>query len=430
MSLVEDVWTALEIDLEDSDFLEAQLPDNYAQYYHEGENRPHMMEAFDRIIGEYGHSLLQKILEYQMRGGKLVGTYCAHIPDEIIYAAGAIPLALCSASAAFAELGEQFMPTNTCPLVRASVGARLTKSCPYAASADFLIGETSCDAKTKAWPIMETDARMHIIYLPKRREPEDTLHYQNELALMIETMEDLTGNKVTEESLSRAITILNDQRRAIKRMWDFRKQPNIPISGKDCLLAQECSKYIAPKQHTELINQLCDELEERVAQDISLTTEETPRILIAGSPTGLQQWNINAMIESSGGMVVVEETCASTRVFERLVKEDASDMDGILANLTEKYFNGIHCACFTPNQERLDDLVRLCQDYFVDGVIDISLKFCQIFDIENYFVAKYLDDHDIPNIKLEVDYGDDSSGQMLTRIQAFLEMVQPQMASH
>ena len=104
----QDVWKALEIDIANPELLATELPPQYACYYDENEDR------------QYGQGLLEKVLTYQMNGGKLVGTYCAHIPNELIYAAGAIPLGLCSANATFAEMGEQYMPPNTCPLVRAS----------------------------------------------------------------------------------------------------------------------------------------------------------------------------------------------------------------------------------------------------------------------------------------------------------------------
>lgn len=421
----QDEWKALEIDIANPELLATELPPQYACYYDENEDRPDMMSLFDSIVGQYGQGLLEKVLMYQMNGGKLVGTYCAHIPNELIYAAGAIPLGLCSANATFAEMGEQYMPPNTCPLVRASISARLAKACPYAANADLLIGETSCDAKTKAWAIMDDDPEtdMHVIYLPKRKERSDFEHFKNELYIMIEKLEEVTGFEVTEERLRESIKVLNDRRRAINRMWDFRKGDIIPISGKDCLLVQECVNYIAPKQYAELVNQLCDELDERVARGINLVEEDTPRILISGSPTGLQGWNINSMIEKSGGMVVVEETCGSTRLHERLLSEEADSINDMLENTTDKYFNGIHCACFTPNPGRMEDLLRLSEEYQIDGVMDINLKFCQIFDTEQYFVSKALDEEGIPNIHLEVDYGDDSSGQMLTRIQAFLEMI-------
>ncbi|MGX7167544.1 double-cubane-cluster-containing anaerobic reductase [Facklamia hominis] len=417
------VWTQMYIDLEDPDLLAKELPDNYRKYFKADEDRPEMMKYFDAIMAEFGASLLQRMMDFRIKGGKVVGTYCAHIPNDLIYAAGALPIGLCSASTTFAQMGEQFMPVNTCPLVKASLGARLTHSCPYAASADLLIGETSCDAKTKAWPIMQEEADVFVLQLPNRKTAEDFAKFKAELYKMIEALEELTGNQITAESLGEAIHYLNEQKKAIHRMWSYRKRDEIPISGKDCLIVQQCAAYVTPLQYIDLVNRLCDELDQRIAQGRTLTTKDTPRIMLSGSPIGLQAWHINSIIEACGGMVVAEETCGSLRLYERLVAEEGASLDEMLDAITAKYFGGIHCACFTPNPGRIEDLRRLRQDYKVDGLIDIHLKFCQIFDVEHYFIEKEMTKDGLPCIGLEVDYGDDASGQLLTRLEAFLEMI-------
>lgn len=423
MTVKNDVWSQMTMDLQQLEIEKAELPPQYQKYYQEGENRPKTMAVFDAIIQEFGHSLLQHVLDFQIQGGKVVGTYCAHIPNDLIYAAGALPIGLCSANSTFANMGEQFLPINTCPLVKASLAARLTHSCPYASAADLLVGETSCDAKTKAWPIMQEDADMFVLQLPNRKTEADFAKFKSELYKLMACLEELSGEKVTYASLRYAIETLNAQKRAINRMWSYRKGDNIPISGKDCLIVQECAKYITPLQYEGLVNDLCEELDERLAQGEVVANADTPRIMLTGSPIGLQSWHINSVIERCGGMVVAEETCGSTRLYERLVSEEGDTLDDLMDNLTAKYFGSIHCACFTPNPGRLEDISRLRQEYQVDGVIDVHLKFCQIFDVEHYFVEKRMVEEGIPCIGLEVDYGDDSSGQLLTRLEAFLEMI-------
>lgn len=417
------VWDQMYIDLDNLNINAINLPSEYQTYYDSTEDRPKMMKVFDAIMSEFGASLLQRMLDFKLKGGKVVGTYCAHIPDELIYAAGALPMALCSANTTFAQLGEQFLPVNTCPLVKASLGARLTHSCPYASMADLMIAETSCDAKTKAWPILQEDVDMFVIQLPNRKEKNDFLKFKDELYQLMDCLESLTNQKITEYSLRESIQLLNSRRKAIQRMWSYRKGSEIPISGKDCLIVQQCARYVTPRQYVELVNLLCEELETRIMEGKVLTDGHTPRIMLSGSPIGMQAWNINSIIEKCGGMVVVEETCGSTRLYERVVKEDVNTFDGLLDSLTNKYFGGIHCACFTPNPGRIEDIKRLKDEYRVDGIIDIHLKFCQIFDIEHYFIEKTMVAEGVPCIGLEVDYGDESSGQLLTRIEAFLEMI-------
>ena len=60
-----------------------------------------------------------------------------------------------------------------------------------------------------------------------------------------------------------------------------------------------------------------------------------------------------------------------------------------------------NCACFTPNEGRIDDIVRLAREYHVDGVIDANLKFCTLYDTEKSAVAKALEAEGIPCLGLE-----------------------------
>lgn len=82
-----------------------------------------------------------------------------------------------------------------------------------------------------------------------------------------------------------------------------------------------------------------------------------------------------------------------------------------------------NCACFTPNEGRIDDIVRLAREYHADGVIDANLKFCTLYDTEKSVVAKALEAEGIPYMKLETDYSQSNAGQLETRIAAFIEML-------
>ena len=83
----------------------------------------------------------------------------------------------------------------------------------------------------------------------------------------------------------------------------------------------------------------------------------------------------------------------------------------------------IHCACFTPNKERIEDIKRLVKEYKADGVIDVNLKFCNIYDVEGFFVERELKNSGIPVLGIETDYTDQDAEQLKTRIGAFIEML-------
>lgn len=100
----------------------------------------------------------------------------------------------------------------------------------------------------------------------------------------------------------------------------------------------------------------------------------------------------------------------------------SEDLDSQFDALARRYMKN-NCACFTPNQGRIDDIIRLAREYQVDGVIDCNLKFCGLYDIEKFNVTKALKEAGIPILNLETDYTDTDAEQLRTRVGAFVEML-------
>ena len=167
---------------------------------------------------------------------------------------------------------------------------------------------------------------------------------------------------------------------------------------------------------------LADELEERNRQGISVFEKGTKRIMITGTPMAIPNWKLHHIVETSGAAVVCEEMCTGTRYFENLVEEGLTTLDEQYMALSKRYMKN-NCACFTPNPGRVEDILRLAKEYQVDGVIDVNLKFCCLYDTEGYSVERALKEAGIPVLGIETDYDDGDSEQLRTRIGAFVEML-------
>ena len=337
-------------------------------------------------------------------------------------AANGIVTGLCGGSQFWVPGGEKVLPTNTCPLIKASVGARLDRTCPFFRIADMYVGETTCDGKKKAWEILAEDVPVHVMDLPQMKREKDVCSWADEIRTFKKVVEDFTGNEITAEKLAASIHMINNKRKALERLYAFRKNDKLPISGKDVLLISQIAFYDDPTRFTEMTNKLCDELEQRVADGISVFPEGTKRIMLTGTPLAIPNWKIHNLVETSGGAVVCEEMCTGTRYFERLVDETKTTVDEQIDALAERYM-GINCACFTPNHGRIDDIIRLAKEYKVDGVIDVNLKFCSLYDVEGYTVERELQKAGIPVLGIETDYVDSDAQQLRTRISAFIEML-------
>ncbi len=418
-----EMWEKLGMDVKTHDLLCEALPGAFGDVYLSQENRPEGMDYFNMVVAEIHGIRPAELVEHKKNGGKVVGTFCIHVPDEIPVAAGAISTGLCSGSQFWVPGGEKKLPAATCPLIKASLGARFDRTCPFFRLADMFVGENTCDGKKKAWEILAEDAPVYVMDIPQMKRPKDYEHWADEIKGYLKKCEELTGNKVTPENLRSAIVLLNKKRKALQRLSDFRKLENIPISGKDVLLITQIAFYDDPARITAQINKLCDELETRAKNGVSVFKKGAKRILLTGTPLSIPNWKVHHIIETLGGAVVCEEMCTGIRYYEKCVDESGSTVDEMIKHLTERYMGAIHCACFTPNFERIDDIKRLAEEYKADGVIDMNLKFCNIYDIEGHFVERELKKAGIPVLGIETDYTDQDAEQLKTRIGAFLEML-------
>ena len=416
------MWEDLGMDVEMHDQLCAVLPQAFGDVFLSQENRPEGMDYYNMVVADIHGIRPAELIEHQKKGGKVFGTVCVYVPDEIVFAADAIATGLCGGSQFWVPGGEKVLPTNTCPLIKASVGARIDRTCPFFRIADMYVGETTCDGKKKAWEILAEDVPVHVMNLPQMKRAKDVQAWAEEIETFKNIVEEFTGNKVTADKLAESIKLINNKRKALERLYDLRKNETLPISGCDALLISQIAFYDDPARFTQMTNKLCDELEKRVADGVSVVPAGTKRIMLTGTPLAIPNWKLHNIVETSGAAVVCEEMCTGTRYFEKLVDESGTTLEEQYQALANRYMN-INCACFTPNSGRIDDILRLAKEYKVDGIIDVNLKFCNLYDTEGYFVERAMKEAGIPVLGIETDYTDSDAQQLRTRVSAFIEML-------
>ncbi|MCL4459164.1 MAG: 2-hydroxyacyl-CoA dehydratase family protein [Chloroflexi bacterium] len=416
------MWTDLGIDLERHDALLNALPSLYEEIYLSQKNRPMGMAYFDFVVGDIHGIRVRELRQHAMNGGKVVATYCVFVPEEIALAADAIAVGLCAGTQFSVPIAEEVLPRNTCPLIKSSFGFKLGRICPYVQTSHLIVGETTCDGKKKMFELLGEYQPVYVMEVPNKKNQLSHNLWLGEVMTFKEVIEKLTGNKVTEDTLSRSTKLLNDRRRALQRLYNTRKARPVPISGKDAMLVTQVSFYDDVPRYVQQVKALCDEVERRIAAGEGVFPPDAPRILISGSPMAIPNWKLHHILETAGAAVVCEESCTGTRAFSDLVPENGGTVEEQLQAIADRYMQ-IHCACFTPNDERLDDIVRLAREYQVDGVVHYNLQFCHTYANEAVKVERRLAKEGIPLLRIETDYSDEDAGQLRTRVDAFLEII-------
>jgi benzoyl-CoA reductase/2-hydroxyglutaryl-CoA dehydratase subunit BcrC/BadD/HgdB len=416
------MWTELGLDLEAHDMLLAAIPQMYADAYLSQQDRPEGMAYFDFVLSEIHGLRIKELQDHKAAGGTVIGTFCLYVPEEIIRALGGLSVGLCAGAEWAYDQVEQVLPRNTCALIKSAMGFKMGKVCPYVESADLVVGETTCDGKKKAYELFGELAPVYVMELPQMKRPTDLELWRGELDRFVAKLEEVTGRTLTLEALQKATKEVNDKRRALQRLNAVRAASPAPISGKDALLAVQVAFYDDVPRYTQMVNKIADELEARVAEGRGVAPADAPRVLITGSPMSIPNWKVHDLVEKAGGVVVAEELCTGSRYYEKLVAEDASNVEGLLDDIAEKYLD-INCACFTPNPGRIEDVVRLAREYKADGILHYALQFCAPYQIEATTVERAARDAGLPVLRVDTDYSMEDVGQLGTRVEAFLEML-------
>lgn len=415
------MWQELGINMPAHDMLMSALPGIFGGVYLNQPQRPQAMGYYDFVVSEIHGLRVKELVDHRAAGGKVFGNFCVYVPDEIILAAGGAAVGLCGGADFSVPAGEQILPRNTCALIKSAVGFKLGGTCPYFQVSDLIVGETTCDGKKKTWEMLDEWIPTYVMDLPNSRKATDRALWIDELKRFVAKVEAVTGRQVTAEALGEAMALVNRKRAALQRLYDLRKAVPAPISGLDALLAVQISFYDDPVRFTQKLNELCDELEERVKAGQGAVPAGAKRILYSGTPMPIPFWTIPSLIEATGAVVVAEESCTGTRLLaggQTAIPEDG--MDAKLAALADRQLQ-TNCACFTPNDGRIDDILRMVKEYRADGVIHFSLSFCTPYNLEAIRVRQALQKAGVPVLVIDGDYSEEQAGQLKTRIEAFIE---------
>lgn len=357
--------------------------------------------------------------EEKDKGRKVVGTFCTYTPRELIYAADAMSVSLCSTSDETVPDAEKVLPKNLCPLVKSSYGFAITDKCPYMYFSDMIIGETTCDAKKKMYELLGEIKDTHVMQLPHSKNNFSMALWKNELVELVKKLEEKFDVKITEDKIKDAIKLCNEERKAIKEFLNLAKLNPSPIKGADMHEALHSSNFKFDRNlYINEIKSLTNSLKEKYDSGETPFKKGTPRILITGCPTGGLVDKIVKQLEDAGSSVVCFENCVGTKNFEMLVDEDKEPIDAI----AERYLN-IPCSIMTPNDGRMDRIKEYIKDYSVDGVVDVTLTACHTYAIETEKVRRAVEGCGKSYLAIETNYSNSDAGQLKTRLEAFVEML-------
>ena len=386
-------------------------------------NRAKAMEAFDYVmIGMQAR--VDELKRLKEQGKKIIGTFCVQVPEELIYAADCIPIRLSCGFLDAISVGEEILPKNICPMVRASIGFPFLKINPYFELCDVIAIPTTCDAKKKMADVLSNFKDVWVLELPNNRVQLDAMDkWQSQARFFKMKLERFTGRRITKKKLKETIQLLYKRTQLSRRLMEIRKHKNYVINGRDAQLVMQSAFYDDIHRWLAKLNSLCDELEQNLIKGKFIAEPGTARIMLSGSPTIWPNFKVLNIIEQQNAIVAIDDSCAGTQYFYNPPEVTDWAMKSMLNAIANKYLLPTICPVFLHNDDRVERVTELVEQFSVEGLVYHVLRLCQVMDFDYAKVNNVMKSKSFPVLKVETEYGEEDSGQLRTRVEAFIEMI-------
>ena len=382
-------------------------------------NQTSVMSKVDRYYNDYG----LRAKELSREGKKIIGYVCSFVPLEMITAAGCVPFRVRGDIREPITQGDTLLETIVCPFIRSCFD--LCVKGRY----DFLSGMViphGCDSMVRSYSVWNYSLDLpyfHFLNIPSVVKDSSIEFFRAELNTYRRSLEKFVGRPITDADLSAAIRLHNENRKKVRALYEFRKANPPRLSGVEVTKTLTVAAGLPVEESNALLDEVLAEVGDRKESPF----KAGPRILIDGPCVD----NIELMkiVEDLGGHVVVDTLCNGTRDNFPTVNEKWDPVEAI----ARRYLAGINCPkTYRDNKAgtfegdikaRFGDIGYFAREFKADGAILYSYKFCDPFGFEVPARKAYYESIQVPLLYLEDLYSAGTTGQLKTRIQAFLEMI-------
>jgi len=344
-------------------------------------------------------------------GGQVVATMCTYTPEELLIAAGMLPVRVLGAHEP-QNVTEPHVFGMFCPFCRDSLAQGLLNRFDYAEGVTLTQSCIQYRQSFASW-------RMHVptvkwdYYVPMPNEVQSRharLAHYGEVKKFRDFLGKLTGQPLSEEALAEAVEVVNENRRLLRQLFEYRKQPNPNVTGLEALYASLSAQFVDKREHNALLRKVLAALPSR-----RLDRPEGVRVMTIGSEN--DDCGFMAMIESVGATIVIDDQCSGTRYFWNEAKPNGDPIKAI----ADRYIDRPACPTKDyPAHTRFDHVLGLAKDYNARAAIFLQQKFCDPHEGDYPDLKRHLEANGIPTLFLEFDITN-PLGPFRIRVEAFLE---------
>ncbi len=367
-------------------------------------------QLMKEVTGSLENSVIK---DWKNEGGRVVGYFCSMMPEELFMAAGLLPFRMRATGSTGTDSGDSYFTNNNCTFVRHCFSLALEGDFDFL---DGVVVINSCDQIRRIYDnwLRKVDTPfIEIIALPRSSGPDQVKWFGEEFQRLKDRLEEHFKVEITPDALNEAIQLTNETRRLQRELYQLRERERPPITGAETLAVMVAGTAMPKARYNQLLRELLVELQGRELED-----SYRARLMVTGGILDDPSWI--AAIEDMGGLVVTDGTCFGGRLVQGNIDEHASDPMQALA----QYYLADRPSCprmIDTQTKRRDFTIDLARRSNCDGIIGEKMMFCDMWQVEQFMMTMDLREEEIPFLKVEREYVTSGTGQLKTRVQAFIE---------
>ncbi|MBR5321045.1 MAG: 2-hydroxyacyl-CoA dehydratase [Clostridia bacterium] len=378
---------------------------------------------FENLLQEANNDLVKQATD----DGKLALAYtCYHIPEVLLNLDNCFSVRLRAPRTGSMDIATYYMSSFLCGYSKALLERGIEGGYNFLSA---LIGSETCSEMNRTYEHFELlnlvpNDKFFVTFVdsPFKIEKHTVKHYANQLRVKIlDKLHEVYGVDVSDDALKKAVEEHNEICRLITEIGEYRKEENPRITGYEfhvlCVATYCCPKYL-------ILDKLRETAKELKTREPDAKKNYRAKIVVVGSE--MDDPDFTKLIEDSGALVVADRFCfGSLPGREEIILNDEED---ILTQIALHYMKTSQCPRYMSHekvQDRRDYVKYLVDEYKADGVMYEQIKFCEYWGYERALASYVMsNDYGVPTAAVDRQYTASASGQLRTRVQAFVESLE------
>ena len=378
---------------------------------------------FESLLENADNELVRKAQE---DGGLAMGYTCFHIPEVLLNVDNCFSVRLRAPNTGSIDIATYYMSNYTCEFARALLERAIEGGYQFL---DALIGVDACSMMNRS---MEHFEILHVNDKPNFFVTHTDMPYKitdytldsyiRQMRLrVLDRMTEVFGVDTSDAAIRKAVEEHNEVCRIISEISEMRKADKPVITGYEFHVLNLVT-YCCPK--ALILPYLRETLAELKTRKPDKKSPFRARVAIVGSE--IDDPNLTKLIEGCGALVVSDRYCFGSTPGREVI--ELTDDEDALTQICRHYMEVSECARYISDEKVLQRRVtadRLAKEFKAEGMIYEQMKYCDYWGFERALVSHVMhDEYGWPVLSIDRLYNNGNSGQLRTRVQAFVESLE------